>query len=149
MPPQILLADAKDRFPSKFSNMFPSNLQIAQAIAEEMKVSVSYIMVPSLKGGATSTYDEAYDLRKYLHDHQIKHLILVTDAYHSRRALYAFSKVLQGLPLQLEIAAAPNDKFNESTWWRSEGGILLYTKEAVKMVIYWFSEKNLEFIKND
>ena len=65
------------------------------AVADEngnyilLNVSVGFESVPSLRGGATSTFDEAHDLLAFCIKEKLKHLILVTDSFHTRRALYA------------------------------------------------------------
>ncbi len=38
---------------------------IAQAMIEELEMSVPVSTIPSQKDGATSTFDEAYDLLKF------------------------------------------------------------------------------------
>jgi uncharacterized SAM-binding protein YcdF (DUF218 family) len=75
-------------------------------------------IIPSRKRGATSTFDEAHDFVVFLKENPIQHVILVTDSYHTARAYYAFKKImdLHGYTdLQLEMAAAPNELFNETS----------------------------------
>ena len=61
--PEILLTDEKKRN-IRFSHLFPTNEMIAQAMIEELEMSASVSTIQSQKGGATSTFDEAYDLLK-------------------------------------------------------------------------------------
>ena len=103
----------------------------------------------SIKGGATSTFDEAYDLRKFVKNKEFNRLILVTDSFHSRRALYAFKKVFSNSNLNFEISAAKNKIFNENNWWTSDQGISAYVLESIKYPIYLLSSKNFELIRND
>jgi len=104
--------------------------------------------VPSLKGGATSTFDEAYDLRIFCEKENLKHLIIVTDSFHSRRALYAFKKVFQGSNIIVEASAASNEVFSEENWWLSDRGIAAYLLEPIKLAVYLLSSKNVSFVKN-
>ena len=106
-------------------------------------------MVPSLKGGATSTFDEAYDLLQFCEKENLKHLIIVTDSFHTRRALYAFRKVFQGSNINVEASAALNEVFSEEDWWRSDKGISVYILEPIKLFVYMFSSKNVSFVKNN
>ena len=115
----------------------------------ELKLIVPIITVPSLKGGATSTFDEAYDLRKFSEKEGFKRLILVTDAFHTRRAYHAFQTVFSGSGIRLEMSAARNDIYNELNWWTSDQGISAYVLESIKYPVYLLSSRNASFIRND
>ena len=146
--PRLLLTDEKKRS-LRFAHLFSTNEEIAQAMIDELKLSVPIITVPSLKGGATSTFDEAYDLRKFSEAEGFKRLILVTDAFHTRRAYHAFQTVFAGSEIRLEMSAAQNDIFNESNWWTSDRGISAYVLESIKYPVYLLSSRNATFIRND
>ena len=71
--------------------------------------NLSADIIPSTKGGATSTFDEAYDLVQFLRSHPMKHIIVVTDTFHTSLAHYAFRKILDlyGFKsLKIEMLAA-------------------------------------------
>jgi uncharacterized SAM-binding protein YcdF (DUF218 family) len=145
---QILLTQAKP------PNMLYKDLgcdekSVASAIAESLKVKVPVKAVPSLKGGATSTFDEAYDLRHYSRNNHFKHLIIVTDNYHTRRSLYAFKKVFKGTGIRLEALGAENDIFNEADWWQTDTGIQAYVMGGIKYMVYLFTSQNISFVKNN
>ena len=146
--PRLLLTDEKKRS-LRFAHLFSTNEEIAQAMIDELKLSVPIITVASLKGGATSTFDEAYDLRKFSEAEGFKRLILVTDAFHTRRAYHAFQTVFAGSEIRLEMSAAQNDIFNESNWWTSDQGISAYVLESIKYPVYLLSSRNATFIRND
>lgn len=133
----------------KIAHLFLTNKQIAEKIAKELNVQVAFESVPSLKGGATSTFDEAYDLLAFCSKEKLKHLIIVTDSYHTRRALYAFKKVFQGSAIEVEAAAATNEVFSEENWWLSDSGISSYVLEPIKFAVYLGTSKNVSFIQND
>jgi len=112
--------------------------------------NLSADIIPSTKAGATSTFDEAYDLAAFLKKHPMNHIILVTDAYHTARAHYAFRKVLDlnGFEhIKLEMSAAHNDLFNESNWWHSERGMSAYIMEPIKYLFYIFNKNNTNLVK--
>ena len=146
--PRLLLTDEK-KMNMRFAHLFSTNEEIAQAMIDELKLSVPIITVASLKGGATSTFDEAYDLRKFSEAEGFKRLILVTDAFHTRRAYHAFQTVFAGSEIRLEMSAAQNDIFNESNWWTSDRGISAYVLESIKYPVYLLSSRNATFIRND
>lgn len=107
-------------------------------------------LIPSLKGGATSTYDEAYDFFAYAKNSNIRSIIIVTDAFHTRRALGAFLKVqrrLQEEKIQIQISPAPNTHFNEKDWYLTEAGLQAYILEGIKTFLYLITSQNLPLIK--
>ena len=134
---------------SRVAHLFLTNEQKAEKISRALNVQVEFEVVPSLKGGATSTFDEAYDLLAFCSKEKLKHLIIVTDSFHTRRALYAFKKVFQGRNIKVEASAATNEIFNEENWWHSDHGISVYLLEPIKFAVYLLSNKNVSFIQND
>lgn len=145
----ILLTSARP-MGSKYHHIFKTQIEkVAEAVAYEG--IDDFVLVPSLKGGATSTFDEAYDLARYAEEHNQTHLIIVTDTFHTARALYAFKKVfaIQGVEAKLEAAGAPNNHFDETNWWRSEVGLTHYILEPLKFLVYFFRSSNLEMIEEN
>ena len=134
---------------SRTAHLFSTNEQKANKIAHALNIQVEFEVVPSLKGGATSTFDEAYDLLALCSKEKLKNLIIVTDSFHTRRALYAFKKVFRGSGITVEASAAPNEIFNEENWWHSDRGISAYLLEPIKFAVYILSSKNVSFVKND
>lgn len=133
----------------KIANLFLTNKQVAEKIAKRLNVPVEFESVPSLKGGATSTFDEAYDLLAFCSKEKLNHLIIVTDSFHTRRALYAFKKVFQGSNIKVEASAASNEVFSAENWWRTDVGISMYFLEPIKFAVYLWSSKNVSFIQNE
>ena len=146
--PKILLTDEKKR-DIRFSHLFPTNEMIAQAMIEELEMSVPVNTIQSQKGGATSTFDEAYDLLKLSENKRYRHLILVTDAFHTRRAYHAFQTVFEDTEIKIEMSAASNEIFNVNNWWTSDQGISAYVLESIKYPVYLLSSRNVTFIRND
>ena len=122
---------------------------IAQAMIEELEMSVPVSTIQSQKGGATSTFDEAYDLLKLSENKRFRHLILVTDEFHTRRAYHAFQTVFKDTEIKIEISAASNEIFNVYNWWTSDKGISAYVLESIKYPVYLMSSGNVNFIRND
>ena len=146
--PEILLTDEKKRS-IRFAHLLPSNEMIAQAMIEELGLPAPFSIIQSQKGGATSTFDEAYDLLKLSEKKNYRHLILVTDAFHSRRAYHAFQTVFEETGINIEMSAASNKIFNENNWWTSDQGISAYVLESIKYPVYLLSSRNVTFIRND
>ena len=146
--PEILLTDEKKRS-IRFTHLFPTNEMIAKSMIEELELSVPVSIIQSQKGGATSTFDEAYDLLKFSENKKYGHLILVTDSFHSRRAYQAFQTVFEETEINIEMSAASNEIFNENNWWTSDQGISAYVLESIKYPVYLLSSRNVTFIRND
>ena len=146
--PEILLTHEKKR-EIRFSHLFPTNEMIAKAMIEELEMNVPVSTIQSQKGGATSTFDEAYDLLKFSENKRYRHLILVTDEFHTRRAYHAFKTVFEDTGIIIEMSAASNKIFNVNNWWTSDQGISAYVLESIKYPVYLLSSRNVTFIRND
>jgi uncharacterized SAM-binding protein YcdF (DUF218 family) len=90
-----------------------------------------------IDGGATSTYDEAVTLRRYVEDHAIERVILVTSAFHTRRSRWIFEKELSASSITLEVAAAPHWRFDATNWWQVERGLIMFANEYIKLFYYF------------
>ncbi len=135
---------------SRYSDLFKGQTWIAKEILTREGIGVR--IIPSTKGGATSTFDEAHDLTNFIKQGApLKHIILVTDASHTARAFYAFNKIfrLNKLYVRLEVAAVENSIYNETNWWRHESGIATYILEPLKFIAYLFNDTNASFITPD
>jgi len=147
--PIVLLTEERKRVvSSKLKHLVGSNLDFAKKIIQALEVPIQLAIVPSLKGGATSTFDEAYDLLQYARQHHLKRLIIVTDVFHTRRALYAFEKVMEGHKIEIQAIGASNPIFDESNWWQADAGISTYVLEGIKYLVYRFTQQNVTFVKN-
>ena len=108
---QVYLTKESDRN-GRYSAYIQSRNAYAKQYLNDLGVPAKNL--PGLREeGVTSTFDEAYDAVLFLKKNAaVKHVILVTDTAHT----YAFKKILGANNLdyiQLEMAAAPNDIFNE------------------------------------
>jgi uncharacterized SAM-binding protein YcdF (DUF218 family) len=126
-----------------------SQKKIAFALRDFFEPGAPVIVVPSRSGrGCVSTFDEAWDLLAYSQSKGYARIIIVTDAFHTRRALYAFDKVFQGSGIVVEAMGAPNAVFNERNWWRSDSGLKSYLLEPLLLTVYFFTSSNVSFLEN-
>jgi uncharacterized SAM-binding protein YcdF (DUF218 family) len=146
--PVVLLTEERPRN-QRFAHLRPTNADYARAILQEMGQELPFRTVPSLSGGAVSTFDEAYDLLDYARRQGWTRVVIVTDAFHTRRARLAFEKVFQGSGIRIEMAAAPNDIFHEENWWQSDLGLQVYITEGIKYPVYWLTDRNTDWVRND
>ena len=135
--PKIFLTHQK-KINRKYSHLEISNLGFAKEVSKLLKLDVPWGIIPSKDGGATSTFDEAFDALSFAKENNWKRIIIVTDNYHTRRALHAFEKVFQGSGITIQVSGAENDIFSSENWWRSDRGILSYFSETIKFPIYFF-----------
>jgi uncharacterized SAM-binding protein YcdF (DUF218 family) len=86
----------------------------------------------------SSTQEEAELVRQYAEEHRLNSVLIVTSAYHSRRALWTFSRAFRdtGICIGL-INVKPGDQSpRPATWWLSIRGWRLVPTEYVKMLYY-------------
>lgn len=88
-----------------------------------------------------STHDEAVLLEKTLKEQNLKSVLLVTSAYHTRRTLWTFEKVLREnddfLKIGIESPPAGQQTPTPSCWWLSRMGWRFVGGEYLKIVYYW------------
>ncbi|HEV7684465.1 MAG TPA: YdcF family protein [Pyrinomonadaceae bacterium] len=96
---------------------------------------IAVIMVP-----IRSTYDEAVALKDYSEANHLNSMLVVTSAYHSRRAFWTFRRVFEGSGKLIGID--PAEPLIESpaaaTWWLHRLGWEMVPKEYAKILVYWF-----------
>jgi len=88
-------------------------------------------------GVVRNSWDEARALRRFLVARPVRRIVLVTSAEHTRRARWVFRKVLTGLPVEVRVAPARHWRFDETNWWKSDEGALVYLHEYLKLPSYW------------
>jgi uncharacterized SAM-binding protein YcdF (DUF218 family) len=133
-------------------DFIPTSMDIKKKILAHHNIT-NYHMIPSLKGGATSTFDEAYDLVKYLEKNNLNHIIIVTSDFHTKRAKYAFDKVLKANNLldkiKVEMASSKSGVHKDNNWWKYESGLKTYPIEGMKFLVYLFRYKNISSIQEE
>ena len=147
--PLIFLTDEKQRI-SGYQHLEVSNLEFARRVARYSNIdNIPWAIIPSISGGATSTFDEAEDSLIFARKQEWNHIIIVTDHFHSRRALHAFKKVFRKSGIKVEVGAANNDIFDATNWWTSDRGISSIILETIKYPIYVFWKTEPKIIRND
>jgi uncharacterized SAM-binding protein YcdF (DUF218 family) len=86
----------------------------------------------------TNTYDEAEVLRDYAVTHGLRSLLIVTSAYHSRRALWTLNRVFAGTGIDISLQSIETGEQTPSplTWWLHLRGWRMLVGEYVKNVYY-------------
>jgi len=86
----------------------------------------------------SGTHEETMLLRKYAEARGLHSLIVVTSAYHSRRALWTLRKVFAGSAITTGLEAVPPgwQAPRPSLWWLHVKGWEMVPGEYVKMIYY-------------
>lgn len=136
--PKIILTN--DNLKSGWSNELERNpLFIERAAAELKRAGVAEAEIKMLPQNVSSTYDEALLLRGYAEAHGLRSILLVTSAYHSRRALWTFHKVFEGSGINVGLlSVAPGEQMPlPATWWLHARGWQVVAGEYLKLIYYW------------
>lgn len=136
LAPVIVIARS-EMLPAEELGLAPNDTDVSIGVMKALGVPPEKIVVLPVEGGTTSTFDEAIALRQYIESHNLHSLILLTSAFHTRRAKWIFDRELSGLPVRLEVAAVPHYGFDESDWWQSEDGLITLNNEYIKLVYYF------------
>ena len=83
-------------------------------------------------------HEEAELVRQYVEAHGLRSVLIVTSAYHSRRALWVFSRVFGNTGIRIGLVSVrPGDESpRPATWWFSRRGWKLVPTEYIKMIYY-------------
>jgi uncharacterized SAM-binding protein YcdF (DUF218 family) len=136
LAPRIVISQVEDS-PAVSIGLYPNETDVAVQVMQKLDVPAEAITVIPVKGGVTSTRDEAVMLRRYIAEHQLKRVIVVTSALHTRRARWIVAKELAGSGAALQMAAAPEWQFDETNWWQEERGLISLTNEYIKLGYYF------------
>jgi len=87
----------------------------------------------------SGTCDEARLLGRYAEDHGLKSILVVTSAYHSRRALWTLRQAfaINGITVGLSVVPPGNQSPSPIAWWLYIRGWQMVAGEYPKLVYYW------------
>ena len=109
------------------------------AVDELKRHGVPAEKIEIMPGFVSNTYDEITRVREYSDARGLKSILIVTSAYHSRRAWWTLRHVFRSSDVAIGLdAAAPGQQSPwPSTWWWHRVGWKMVPGEYVKMVYYW------------
>jgi uncharacterized SAM-binding protein YcdF (DUF218 family) len=115
----------------------PYYYELATRKLEQQGVPPQQIEVVSDR--AAGTYEESLAVREFAVSHKLKRLLIVTSAYHSRRALWSMQRACEGTGIQIGIDSPPPGQQTPSPWiwWAHRWGWKVVGGEYVKMIYYW------------
>jgi len=135
--PIVILTN--DSLKSGWDNKEQRNPYFYELAARELQqqgVPASKIQVVS--GIALGTYEESLGIRDYASAHQLKRLLIVTSAYHTRRTLWSLRHACDGSGIEIGIdSPAPGWQTPApSRWWWRRWGWKVVAGEYVKLIYY-------------
>lgn len=108
------------------------------AVKELTRLGVPSQNVEVVRPPVTSTWDEAQIISDYSKTHNLRSILIVTSAYHSRRALWTFQTLLQNT--NTEVGLDPVETGIQTprpaTWWLYPRGWQLVFVEHLKLIYY-------------
>jgi len=90
-----------------------------------------------LRAKSRHTTGDAQGLADFLEASPGASVSVVTSAYHTRRARFAFAGVLGERMDQVSFVATPNEGFSPEDWWQSPGGFVAIVGENLKLLCYF------------
>lgn len=111
---------------------------VERAAEELRRAGVPTKHIEILPQVVNSTHDEAVLLREYVRPRGLRSLLIVTSAYHSRRALWTLRQVFKDSDVEIGLSAAPagRDTPGLATWWFSRRGWQMVAGEYLKFIYY-------------
>lgn len=113
---------------------------VERATDELRKAGVPAEKIKIVPGLASGTRDEATILRGYVLSEGLRSILVVTSAYHSRRALWTLRKSFADTGVMVGLEPAPVGASTPSAafWWLRIDGWRAVALEYVKILYYWF-----------
>lgn len=134
---KILLSDDGER--AGWSKIEQRNPRFVEKARNDLiAAGVAAENIEILPGQVAGTIDEAEALRRKIEQTHLKSVLIVTSAYHTRRALWTFEKVLGNDNFQIGIVAPPTGEQTAPpfVWWLTAHGWRSVAGEYVKFIYY-------------
>lgn len=110
------------------------NAQYVVPIAVQRGVPAAAIhLLPS-----TSTWEDGSEIVALAKQKQVHSILIVTDWFHSRRALCVIQQQLTGSGIDMYYDAPPISSYGPDNWWRQRQGRKVVLSELVKIAYYWW-----------
>lgn len=135
--PRVILTNDGDRGPwSPVEQRNPLNVENAAHLLRLRGVPARRITV--LPPVVSGTHDEAVLLRDYARRNDLRSLLVVTSAYHSRRARWTLERVFAGTGIEVHVATVPSgvQTPRPAFWWLFPSGWSMVAAEYPKLLFY-------------
>ncbi|PYS82536.1 MAG: hypothetical protein DMF70_07915 [Acidobacteria bacterium] len=137
--PLVILTD--DKLISGWNGADERNPYFYELAAKELQIrGVPAERIRVVAEPAVGTYYESLNVREYATSHKLERLLIVTSAYHSRRALWAMRRACKGTGIEISVdGPSPGWQTPSAwTWWLHRWGWRVVAGEYVKLIYYWW-----------
>jgi uncharacterized SAM-binding protein YcdF (DUF218 family) len=137
--PIVILTD--DKLISGWNRTEERNPYFYELAAQELqKRGVPAESIRVVDEPALGTYYESLNVREFAATHKLERLLVVTSAYHSRRAFWSMRHACLRSNIEIGISAPPPGWQTPSpwTWWLHRWGWKVVAGEYPKMMYYWW-----------
>jgi uncharacterized SAM-binding protein YcdF (DUF218 family) len=113
---------------------------VDRAMDELINHGVPLERIHIVPGVAESTQSEAVIVKEYAAAQGLRSVLIITSAYHSRRALRTFRKTFEGTGVAIGLQPTPigSQTPAAATWWLRPSGWREVAGEYVKLIYYRF-----------
>jgi uncharacterized SAM-binding protein YcdF (DUF218 family) len=84
----------------------------------------------------TSTWEDGQAIADLARQRRVRTLVIVTNWFHSRRALCVIQRQLDNSGIGLYYDP-PHGLYGPDDWWQQEDGLVAVVNELIKLVFYW------------
>jgi uncharacterized SAM-binding protein YcdF (DUF218 family) len=137
--PIVLLTN--DHLLSGWDRAEERNPYFYELAAQELRLrGVPAEKIQIVPGNTLGTYEESLEIRDFATAHHLMRLLVVTSAYHSRRALWSMRRATVGSGIVIGINSAQPGWQTPSpwNWWLHRWGWKVVAGEYAKMIYYWW-----------
>ena len=110
---------------------------VDRALEELTKRGVPAERIRIVPGVAASTHSEAVIVKDYAAAQGLRSVLIITSAYHSRRALRTFRTNFADTKIIIGLDSTSRSETSVALWWLSPSGWRDVAGEYVKLIYYW------------
>lgn len=118
---------------------------VRRGIDTAVRLGVPSGAITVVPEAGSSTYQEARNVRRLLEEQGLRSLLVVTSAWHTRRASIAFHDAFRGSGIALSVHALPAEAYSywghsyrPQEWWTYKLGRDPTVSEYLKLAAYFF-----------
>ena len=109
--------------------------EAASAVSARYLKLLGVSEVERIPGGVDGTHTEGRALHDWCTRRQLKSIIVVSSADHSRRVRRVLRRSLRGSPAHVVVRVSRFSGFDPDSWWRSRTGIRTQIVETQKLLL--------------
>jgi uncharacterized SAM-binding protein YcdF (DUF218 family) len=133
--PQILYMNVR-LSPAEEMGITLSEAELTRRILLSNGVPASAMTM--LGTNVASTYDESRAVLVWIKRSGAKSILITTDPFHTRRALWIYQKELRATKTEIHVVPVNPVRYRADDWWRHEEGVIAFQNEVIKYIYYRF-----------